>query len=355
MLEKLGEIDTAAIEELVEIKAEQELLESRLASMNERKGRVTEEVFERVRADYGARLADLEDKARPLKDRARREYARLRDLHQQCEDGLRAAQLDTEELQFRHELGEFEDEEFQQQLEASKASEAERGKELAEAERLTERFVEAFRSQEELEEPVAEPAADRQPPSGSQDAVVAGPAPAAVAQVRDPEPPSFEAPADHTAAIPARVALDEAPESTGEPPTGAPPRVTETQWTAPPPPPVPQPVPPPPVPDAGYEGKTVVSGGARLDVRAEDGPVQEYTLGVAPTSVGRSPDCVICLPSESVSRRHAEVFLDGRGYVVRDLGSNNGTFVNEQQVTEVKLNDGDVVRVGLTSLVFREG
>jgi pSer/pThr/pTyr-binding forkhead associated (FHA) protein len=56
-----------------------------------------------------------------------------------------------------------------------------------------------------------------------------------------------------------------------------------------------------------------------------------------------------------VSRRHAEVVLDGRGYVVRDLGSNNGTFVNDQRVDETKLNDGDVVRLGLTYLTFREG
>ena len=52
--------------------------------------------------------------------------------------------------------------------------------------------------------------------------------------------------------------------------------------------------------------------------------------------------------------RHAEVLLDSRGYVVRDLGSNNGTFVNEEQVTEAKLKDGGVVRIGLTSLVFRD-
>jgi len=103
------------------------------------------------------------------------------------------------------------------------------------------------------------------------------------------------------------------------------------------------------------EGKTVVSGGARLDLQTEDGTVREYTLGIAPTTIGRSPDCAICLMAESLSRRHAEVFLDGRGYVVRDLGSNNGTYVNEQRVDEAKLNDGDVVRLGLTYLVFREG
>ena len=164
MLEKLGEIDTTAIVELVEIKAEQELLESRLEAMAEKQGKVSEEVFARVRNDYEARLENLESKARPLKEQARREYSRLRELHEQCEQGLRAARMDTEELQFRHDLGEFEEKQFQQQLEASGKQEEERGKELAAAESLTERFVEAFRSRDELEEPTADAVVAPEPP-----------------------------------------------------------------------------------------------------------------------------------------------------------------------------------------------
>ena len=103
------------------------------------------------------------------------------------------------------------------------------------------------------------------------------------------------------------------------------------------------------------DDKTIVRTGARLELRATDGSVQEFKLGLAPTTIGRSPDCVIRVESDSASRRHAEVFLDARGYVVRDSGSNNGTFVNEEQVTESKLSDGDQIRIGEANLVFWEG
>lgn len=357
MLEKLGEIDTTAIVELVEIKAEQELLESRLEAMAEKKGSVSEEVFERVRGDYEARLESLDRKARPLKEQARREYARLSELQEQCEQGLRAARMDTEELQFRHDLGEFEEKQFQQQLEASGKQEEERGKELAAAESLTERFVEAFRSRDELEEPTAEAVVAPEPPTVQPEALEAEPATATVLQPRPPVAPFSAAPDDLSVATASQDPEAETPEPVSPAPPDEPEVVMNTDSTMPA---VPLPAslrrsrPRPaaaPVPD----DKTIVRSGARLELRASDGSVQEFKLGLASTTIGRSPDCVIRVQSDSASRRHAEVFLDARGYVVRDSGSNNGTFVNEEQVTESKLSDGDQIRIGEVSLVFWEG
>ena len=153
-----------------------------------------------MRSDYGTRLRDLDRKARPLKEQARREYARLSELRQQCEQGLRAARLDTEELQFRHELGEFEEKEFQQQLESSRKQEEERGQELAAAERLTESFVEAFRSRDELEEPTTDavvapepPAVQLEPQPQQAEPLAAEPAGATIVQ-QLPSPPPAEPP-----------------------------------------------------------------------------------------------------------------------------------------------------------------
>jgi len=55
-----------------------------------------------------------------------------------------------------------------------------------------------------------------------------------------------------------------------------------------------------------------------------------------------------------VSRRHLEISWDGQHAMLTDLGSTNGTTVNGQPVQQPwQLNDGDVVRVGHSSLVFR--
>lgn len=59
-------------------------------------------------------------------------------------------------------------------------------------------------------------------------------------------------------------------------------------------------------------------------------------------------DCDIVLPERQVSRQHAEIYLDQGLYYLRDLGSKNGTYVNEQAITEpVRLQDGDSVQIAL--------
>ena len=53
------------------------------------------------------------------------------------------------------------------------------------------------------------------------------------------------------------------------------------------------------------------------------------------------------------SRRHAEIRRDGADFVIVDLGSTNGTLVNDQQVAEATLEDGDRITIGRTVLEFR--
>jgi hypothetical protein len=63
---------------------------------------------------------------------------------------------------------------------------------------------------------------------------------------------------------------------------------------------------------------------------------------------GRNLECDIVLPERQVSRQHAEIFLDQGLYYLRDLNSKNGTYLNDQQITEtVQLQDGDSVQIAL--------
>jgi pSer/pThr/pTyr-binding forkhead associated (FHA) protein len=76
-------------------------------------------------------------------------------------------------------------------------------------------------------------------------------------------------------------------------------------------------------------------------------------------SLGRGDDNDIVVNDDLASREHALLervaVPGGQGevrYLIRDLGSTNGTFVNHKQVSEQALNDGDVIRVGQTFLRF---
>ncbi|MBI2391021.1 MAG: sigma 54-interacting transcriptional regulator [Deltaproteobacteria bacterium] len=72
-----------------------------------------------------------------------------------------------------------------------------------------------------------------------------------------------------------------------------------------------------------------------------------------PLKIGRSEDTDVCLGADRwVSSLHAEVFASLGSFVVRDLGSRHGTFVNGARVTEVSVEPGAVVRVGRTVMLL---
>jgi hypothetical protein len=75
-------------------------------------------------------------------------------------------------------------------------------------------------------------------------------------------------------------------------------------------------------------------------------------LGDEPAVIGRLPDCRVTVNDPRVSRHHAEVRPYGDGFVVADLGSMNGTTVNGVAVREQPLADGDMIRVGSTTIRF---
>ena len=77
-----------------------------------------------------------------------------------------------------------------------------------------------------------------------------------------------------------------------------------------------------------------------------------HSLAQPTVVMGRSRECDIVVADLNVSRRHAEVRLEGDGHWLVDLGSTNGTLVNGKQVKRVKLESGDRIEVGSTELVF---
>jgi pSer/pThr/pTyr-binding forkhead associated (FHA) protein len=77
-----------------------------------------------------------------------------------------------------------------------------------------------------------------------------------------------------------------------------------------------------------------------------------YLLDRDETTVGRHPDCEIFLHDVTVSRRHSEFARQGDSFVLRDLGSLNGTYVNGDRVDDRELESGDEVQIGRFKLLF---
>ncbi len=81
---------------------------------------------------------------------------------------------------------------------------------------------------------------------------------------------------------------------------------------------------------------------------------EDFRLPNGTARLGMSPACEICLSGDTyISSQHAEVSFRNGAYWLRDLNSTNGLFVNGTRASEVALNDGDQVKVGMTLLVFK--
>ena len=64
------------------------------------------------------------------------------------------------------------------------------------------------------------------------------------------------------------------------------------------------------------------------------------------TTLGRHPECDICIESQFISRFHAELFFEAGAWWVKDLESANGVFVNSERISRAQLNDQSILKLG---------
>jgi len=337
--DQLRAVDTSVLDRLVAIRQEETRLDAFRTRANDMKGHVSEHVFRRVLDDYSTRGAALDQQAMPLKSKARSEY---RKLHQLVDDVSRIhdqAKLEKEELEFRHAVGELDDNQLAQGLAAPQSRLDQCEADLARIEECTARFVEAFGSKAALEAPDPVPAAGGVRPTPMQ---MAEPAPL---------PPPLALPPPIIGPVsPPRIDL----EATGyiPPPSdaldltptyfdGAGLLIDDPSKTA-----------PLPAPIDDDDGATILVPLGALIAEPGAMPQTEYRLG-AINYLGRAEDNQVQIMSPEVSRKHAVITAVGSGFELKDLGSQNGVNVNGVRTNTRRLVDGDRVEIAGISLVFR--
>ncbi len=89
-----------------------------------------------------------------------------------------------------------------------------------------------------------------------------------------------------------------------------------------------------------------------LVVRHGPNAGSSFRLDQPATAIGRHPDSDVFLDDVTVSRRHVVIDKTDDGYVLRDVGSLNGTYVNRKRVDRARLKYGDEVQIGRYRLSF---
>ncbi len=93
---------------------------------------------------------------------------------------------------------------------------------------------------------------------------------------------------------------------------------------------------------------------ARLVMKYETKVLREIPLRQAVLTIGRVPSNDLVIDNMAVSSAHAKIYLETDKFVLEDLSSLNGTFVNKQRIRKSGLKNGDEISIGKHTLVFMD-
>lgn len=93
---------------------------------------------------------------------------------------------------------------------------------------------------------------------------------------------------------------------------------------------------------------------AFLQILSPEERTRVIELGDKDIVIGRSPECDIRFVVENVSRKHAHVFFHNEEFMIEDLDSTNGLFVNGVKVVRCALRNNDQIDIGGVKLLFNE-
>lgn len=144
-------IDISGIEALREIKSEQDTMRSRLEKMVSMKEQVNPAVYEKVFREYSTKLDEIAAKAQPIKNSLRGQYRVLRGLLDRLAEEVRLIELEREELDFRHTLGEFDSGFFDDELKRWETKHNHKKVEREDAEEMNQAFLAVFDGPDDLE------------------------------------------------------------------------------------------------------------------------------------------------------------------------------------------------------------
>lgn len=311
-------INQTLLDEATQTKEEWRVIRDRLAKIEEHKSQVSHAVYERVRNDYKARLKDATDAVLSKKADVDEELAKLNETRNKVVSDLEQHRHSLEEIKFRHTLGEYNEEEYQNQarVEQDKISKFETV--LSAVNSNIHRYEAIYKDEPGLFAP-QEHSAKEDMSSYTPSHHDAEPLTDEAGYVIEDGGPDYfgSTDSDHTNPTVEESATEKA--SSSEMRSGSSRK-------------------------AGMQVRVVIING--------DEAGAAYPLK-GTISFGRAESNTVTIRDAKVSRQHAQIQQQGSEYVLIDLNSSNGTYVNGQRIEEHVLTAGDEIRIGDCIMQFQ--
>ncbi len=342
MPEMEKELDFPINQELVESATqsmeEWRIVKDRLQKIDEHKDGVSDKVYERVRKDYEARLSEATDKLLSKKAEVDNELTTLQKTRKSIESQLTEHRNKLEEINFRNTLGEFTESEFAEcsKVEQEKISKFETV--VNAVDNNISRYESIFEGEKDL-------FAEQEAPAPEED----------ISEVADsaeftPAPHEAQPVTDDTKYVSDNEEADyfSSPTSKEEPPEEPPSENTSSDVSIP----VEQ-------EDSNTKKAAIDTNieaasdlGPRVVVIGGENAGAAYPLK-GTISLGRAESSTIPLKDAKCSRQHAQIQQHGTDYMIIDLNSSNGTYINGEKIEEHVLSNGDEILIGDTLLQFQ--
>lgn len=344
-------INQPLLDDTAKLRQERTTIAERLAKIEATRDQVSSQVFERVSTEYRSKFDAITQSLMEKKAEVDRELSTLYETRQKVTANLDVQKTALEELEFRRQLGEFDEKEFDERAKEAKDK-------LTKFQKIIEAVTGNIQKYEGLFadfEPTPLEPSQRTPiatkfPAG-QGASPAKPATGATTTIpvkkkTAPDQPDYNLPTEPPQNY-FSSADDVSERPTGVAPPPAPPRTQRTQVYTP------AQKPAAGVPSTASTSPSIRPGTAYLKVirGAADSP--KYPLGKE-TTIGRAHTNHVVLKEARISRQHAVIRQAGKEFVIEDLQSSNGVYVNSEKVKEHVLSDGDQIRIGDFTMEFHQ-
>ncbi len=317
-------INQTLLDEATQSKEEWRVIRDRLAKIEENKSQVSPSVYDRVRTDYKARLKVVTEAVLKKKTEVDEELGKLHETRAKIVTDLDKHRQTLEEIKFRHTLGEFNEEEYQNQARGEQEKISKFETVLSAVNSNIHRYEAIYKDEPGLfapqeKQPEKEEISEIAEPSGFAPAPhEAEPLTDAAGYVIEQGGPDYFGTTDVDHTMPS---IEES--ATAKGPEGA----------------------------VQAEPEPAVRRGRVVIINGDDAGAAYSLKGTI--SLGRADSNTITIRDAKVSRQHAQIQQQGSEYVMIDLNSSNGTYVNGQRVEEHVLSNGDEIRVGDCIMQFQ--